>query len=188
MNTTTMLDPDEVSLSDKPGAQLALMREKNGHSLEYVASKLHLRVRVIELLEADAYDDMPEPVFIKGYLRAYAHLLDMDAAPLLETFNNSYIRHEHASDRSLWQSRRQTNKTEHWARWGTGLFALIVVGAVVLWWSKSKDVETLFSAHVRAADASSVQAGGDVRLTDLSNMRSLLSSSNQLPALEFKDE
>ena len=188
MNTTTMLDPDEVSLSDKPGAKLALMREKNGHSLEYVASKLHLRVRVIELLEADAYDEMPEPVFIKGYLRAYAHLLDMDAAPLLETFNYSHMRRELSPERALWQSRRQTNRTEHWVRWGTGLFALVVLVAVVWWWSKNKDVETLFSAHVRAADASSLKTESDVRLTDLSNMRSLLSSSNQLPPLEFKDD
>ncbi len=173
MNTTTTLDPDDTSLSEKPGAKLALMREKSGYSLEYVASKLHLRVRVIELLEADAY----------------AHLLDMDATPLLETFNRTHVAHDSTHERTLWQSRKQTNKAEHWVRWATALFALVVLAAVVLWWSKSKDVETLFTAHVRQADASSTKAEPDVRLTDLSSMRSLLSSTHhQLPPLELKDE
>ena len=188
MSTTTSLDPDEVSWSDRPGAKLASIREKNGHSLEYVASKLHLRVRVIELLEADAYDEMPEPVFIKGYLRAYANLLEVDSAPLLDMFNAFHCDDEPASERTLWQSRKETNRTEHWVRIGTGLFALIVLVAVFGWWAKNKDTETLFSAHVRASDTSTLASETDIRLTDLSNMRSLLSPKEKLPSLEFKDE
>jgi cytoskeleton protein RodZ len=187
MNTTT-LDPDEISLGDKPGAKLASIRNKNGHSIEYVASKLHLRVRVIEFLEADAYDEMPEPVFIKGYLRAYANLLEVDSVPLLAMFNSFYLEDEPDTARTLWQSRKETNRTEHWVRWGTGLFALIVVVAVFGWWLKNKDVETLFSAHVRTADVSALASETDIRLTDLSNMRSLLSSKQKLPDLEYKDE
>ena len=71
----------------KPGAQLALVRAQKGYSLEYVAGKLHLRVRIIELLETDDYQNMPEPVFVKGYLRAYAKLLDVKYQPLLDNFN-----------------------------------------------------------------------------------------------------
>ncbi|MDX2346239.1 MAG: helix-turn-helix domain-containing protein [Legionella sp.] len=183
MNTTTILDPDEISLGNKPGERLALLREKNGHSIEYVASKLHLRVRVIELLETDAYHEMPEPVFIKGYLRAYANLLAVDPAPLLEMFNDVYREDESVSERTLWQSRKQTNQTEHWVRLGTGLFAVLVIMAVFGWWVKNKEVETLFTAHVRAADASQLASETDIRLTDLSNMRSLLSSKQKLPSL-----
>ncbi|MCH9757208.1 MAG: helix-turn-helix domain-containing protein [Gammaproteobacteria bacterium] len=189
MNTTTTLVSDEMSLGDRPGAKLAAVREKNGHSLEYVASKLHLRVRVIELLEADAYEEMPETVFIKGYLRAYANLLGLDPKPLIEMFDGFCIEDKKtSSERTLWQSRRQTNQSEHWVRFGTALFALVVLAAVFGWWVKNKDVETLFSAHVRSADASTSASETDIRLTDLSNMRSLLSSKQKLPPLEFKDE
>ena len=187
MNTTTLVS-DKVSLSDKPGARLASIREKNGHSIEYVASKLHLRVRVIELLEADAYDEMPEPVFIKGYLRAYAHLLEVDSEPLLDLFNDFYLEDEPDTTRPLWQSRRETNRTEHWVRFGTALFAVIVLVAVFGWWVKNKDVETLFTAHVKTTDVSTLASETDIRLTDLSNMRSLLSSKQKLPALEHRDE
>ncbi|MDF1678294.1 MAG: helix-turn-helix domain-containing protein [Legionellaceae bacterium] len=188
MNTTTTLDPDEASWADRPGARLASIREKSGHSIEYVASKLHLRVRVIELLEADAYDEMPESVFIKGYLRAYANLLEVDSVPLLELFHQVYHEDDVSSERTLWQSRKQPNRTEHWARWGAGFFALAVLVAVLGWWLKSKDVETLFSAHVKAADTATLSSEADIRLTDLSNMRSLLSSKQKLPPMEFKDE
>ncbi|MCH9689358.1 MAG: helix-turn-helix domain-containing protein [Gammaproteobacteria bacterium] len=188
MNTTLTLGPDEVPLSDKPGATLAALREKAGHSAEYVASKLHLRVRVIELLEADAYDEMPEPVFIKGYVRAYANLLEIDSAPLLALFHACYREEESMSERTLWQSRKQTNPTEHWFRLGTGFFAVIVLIAVLGWWIQHKDVESLFSEHVKGADISALASETNIRLTDLSNMRSLLSSKQELPPTGFKDE
>ncbi len=186
--STTTLASDEFSLGDKPGAILASIRGKNGHSLEYVASKLHLRVRVIELLEQDAYDEMPESVFIKGYLRAYANLLEVDSEPLLELFHSQHIEEE-PSERTLWQSRRErSSRTEHWVRLGTALFAVAVLIAVVGWWLKNKEVESFFSTHVRAPETSKLASETDIRLTDLSNMRSLLSPKQQLPSLEQKDD
>lgn len=187
MNKTTTSDSDEVFSNGGPGAQLASIRKKHKYSLEYVANKLHLRVRMIELLEADAYAEMPEPVFVKGYLRAYAKLLDIDPSPLLELFQRFYVYEESPPERLLWQSRKQTNHTERWARVGTALFALVVLGAVLGWWIKNKEIETLFSAHVKTTDTSKLASESEVRLTDLSNMRSLL-SPKKLHDLEFKNE
>lgn len=189
MNTTTLAS-DEFSLGEKPGAILASIREENGHSVEYVASKLHLRVRVIELLEQDAYDQMPESVFIKGYLRAYANLLEIESEPLLQLFNAQYIEEE-PSERTLWQSRREkSSRAERWVRFGTALFAMAVLIAVVGWWLKNKEVESFFSAHVKTSDATTSTSSSetDIRLTDLSGMRSLLSPKQQLPSLEQSDD
>lgn len=69
-----------------PGQQLAQARETQGHSQEYVAECLHLRVKTIELLEVDAYDQLPQPVFIQGYFRAYAKLLGLAPEPFLEQY------------------------------------------------------------------------------------------------------
>jgi cytoskeleton protein RodZ len=181
------LDEDEMALIDRPGARLAALREKRGHSMAYVASKLHLRVRVIELLEADAYDEMPEAVFIKGYLRAYANLLEVESAPLLELFNAFYLEEEGGTERTLWQSRRPINRTENWVRYGTGAFALLVIIAVFGWWVKNKDIESVFSAQVGTADTRKLAAETDIQLTDLSNMRSLLSPPQKSSVLETPD-
>jgi len=188
MNTTPIMDNiEEYSEKNKPGAQLAAIRTQQGYSTEYVAEKLHLRVRVIELLEADEYYKMPEPVFIKGYFRAYAKLLNIHADPLLEMFNNSY-KIEQKSEKALWQSRREPNKAEHAIRWVTGIFAIIALSAVTVWWYTNKDNEQLLPSSISRVDASINKSESEIRLTDLSKMRSLLSSHNQIDGGENEGE
>ena len=66
-----------------PGVQLASIRQQKGYTVEYVANKLHLRVRIIELIENSEFNLLPEPVFVKGYLRAYSKLLGISPEPFL---------------------------------------------------------------------------------------------------------
>lgn len=179
MSTIFTTDESEINVREKPGAQLAAERIQKGYSVEYVANKLHLRMHLIELLEADNYQQMPEPVFIKGYLRAYAKLLDVAAQPLLDTFNRIYS-NERKPEKALWQSRRETNKAEHVVRWLTGLFALAVLIAVTMWWQSNKENEHLFSANVHHVKLSKNQSETEIRLTDLSKMRSLLANNDAL--------
>ena len=183
MTTAVTMDEMNDTLGFSPGARLASIRLQQGYSTEYVAGKLHLRVRIIELLEADDFALLPEPVFIKGYLRAYAKLLGVPSDPFLDLFHQLY-KPERVPEKTLWQGRRETNRAEHAIRWLTGCFALIVVIAVVTWWYTNKDNQRLFPASVSHADASNTKTETDIRLTDLSKMRSILSSPSQLDSLE----
>lgn len=183
MNTTVSEPEVAEEAASKPGAHLAASRLQKGYSAEYVAGKLHLRVRIIELLEADDYLNMPEPVFIKGYIRAYAKLLGETPDPLLNSFNAIY-QPDRKLEKALWQGRRETNKVEHAVRWLTGVFALLVLTAVVMWWYSNKDNERVFSAHVSQTEALSNKSEAEIRLTDLSKMRSLLSPSSPLQTQE----
>ena len=187
MNITVAMDENTEDSQFKPGAQLAVERQHRGFSQEYVAEKLHLRVRTIELLEADEYHSLPEPVFIKGYLRAYANLISVPVQPLLDVFNQLYKQPERAPEKALWQSRRETNKAEHAIRWLTGFFAIMVLTAVAVWWYTNKDNERLFPASVSHADASPSKSETEIRLTDLSKMRSLLSPHSQLDTVETNE-
>ena len=178
MNTTVIMDDTIGDIDDKPGARLAAVRILQGYTPEYVAGKLHLRVRIIELLEADDYKSLPELVFVRGYLRAYAKLLGVPVEPLLEVFNNNH-KSEHKTEKALWQSRRETNRAEHAIRWLTGFFAIIVLVAVAMWWYTNKDNERLFPSNISRNNISPNKSETEIRLTDLSKMRSLLSSRNQ---------
>lgn len=186
MNTTEIMDEIHNGTQEKPGMQLARVREKKGYSQEYVAGKLHLRVRIIELLETDDYDQMPEPVFIKGYLRAYAKLLGVPVEPLLEIFNSMYAT-ERKLEKALWQSKRESHKGERVVRLLTGLITIGAIVAVGIWWQKNKDSQQLFSSkssHVEAV-ITPVQSETEIRLTDLSKMRSVLTpNNNQITPLE----
>jgi cytoskeleton protein RodZ len=57
------------------GAFLRDLRTRRGVSLEEIARKTRVAPRYLEALEADAYDDLPAPVFIRGFIRAYCQAL-----------------------------------------------------------------------------------------------------------------
>jgi cytoskeleton protein RodZ len=59
------------------GAKLKQAREQQGLSVDDVAASLKLLPRIIDSLESDNYQALPEPVFIKGYVRLYAELLHL---------------------------------------------------------------------------------------------------------------
>lgn len=182
MNTTATADESHEVLPQNPGTLLAEARKQKGYSQEYVAGKLHLRARIIELLERDDYQQMPEPVFIKGYLRAYAKLLEVDPEPILEIYNH-YHATEKKLDKALWQSRRESNKAERLIRWFTLFFAVGVMVAIGLWWQKNKDAQ-LYSNHLSQAELGEGKNKPDVRVTDLTKMQSILSSERQLTPVE----
>ncbi|GGM91539.1 hypothetical protein GCM10007092_00600 [Thermus composti] len=71
------------------GERLRAAREEKGLSLKEAARALALRVEVLEALEACRFEDLPEPALARGYLRRYAHLLDLDPGPLLALFPQS---------------------------------------------------------------------------------------------------
>lgn len=171
MNTSTVTDESKVRLIENPGAQLARLREKRGFTQEYVAGKLHLRVKIISLLEADEYQNLPEPVFIKGYIRAYTKLLGVNPEPFLLTFNNQYAS-EKKPEKALWQSRRESNHGERLVRWFTALIAFVAIGGVSFWWQKNKGVEVASSEKIQSvANHNSAKS-----IIPLSQMQSLFSA------------
>lgn len=71
---------------DGPGQRLRRIRQSKNLELSKVATELHLRVPVLQSLESDAFDRLPEPVFVRGYLRSYARYLGVDERPILECY------------------------------------------------------------------------------------------------------
>ncbi|MDI1351354.1 MAG: helix-turn-helix domain-containing protein [bacterium] len=186
MNTIATMDEINNSEIDNPGLQLSTIRQQKGYSTEYVANKLHLRVRVIELIENGDFHLLPEPVFVKGYLRAYSKLLGVSPDPFLAVFNAQYI-FEKKPERTLWQSKRESHKAEHIIRWFTVVFAIGVLVAVGLWWQKNREVQPSYSNEIKEtpADLSLNQTTTtEIKLTDLSKMQSLLTPDSQMTPLE----
>ena len=65
------------------GDTLRRTREAQGLSISEVANALKLNPRQIEALESGRFDQLPGLAFTRGFLRNYARLLKIDAAPLL---------------------------------------------------------------------------------------------------------
>lgn len=77
------LKPDENKLS--AGNALATARRRQNLSLMDAAQHLKLGVKQLEALEADDYAKLPGRTFVRGFIRNYAKLLQIDPEPLLDT-------------------------------------------------------------------------------------------------------
>lgn len=65
------------------GAQLAALREARSWTTQQIASQLNLADRQIQALEADNYAALPGIAIVRGFIRAYAKILQADPAPIL---------------------------------------------------------------------------------------------------------
>lgn len=85
MNDTEVFE--QRGIIDGPGAILRRAREAKGLDVAAVAAMLHLTEYRIQAIEADDFDSLPEPVFVRGYLKNYARLLDEPAGPVLDAYS-----------------------------------------------------------------------------------------------------
>jgi cytoskeleton protein RodZ len=75
--------------ANAPGARLAAARITHGLSIEGVAHQLKFSPRQIEALEGDRYDALPGVAVVRGMVRGYARLVQLDAEPLLEALRDA---------------------------------------------------------------------------------------------------
>lgn len=72
-----------------PGARLAEARTARGLSVEAVAHQLKFAPRQIAALEQDRYDILPGAAVVRGMVRGYARLVELDPEPLLASLRDS---------------------------------------------------------------------------------------------------
>lgn len=65
------------------GATLLMERRRQGLSLGDISRQLKLSVRQVEALERDDYSGFTGPVFVHGFIRNYAKLLNLGPDPLI---------------------------------------------------------------------------------------------------------
>ncbi len=76
-------DPIQQTGLAAVGARLAKARDQQQRTIESVASDLHLRLEVVRAIENGDEAQLPAMTFIRGYIRAYARLLALDAGALV---------------------------------------------------------------------------------------------------------
>jgi DNA-binding XRE family transcriptional regulator len=69
-----------------PGLKMRKARTALSISVEEAAASLGLTERILKALEADDYGKLPADVYVRGYIRSYCSLLNIDAAAILQAF------------------------------------------------------------------------------------------------------
>ena len=68
------------------GNVLKAAREAQGLSIHEVCSQLRLGIKQIQAIEQDDFDKLPQPSIVRGFIRNYARLLNIDVQPILEAY------------------------------------------------------------------------------------------------------
>ena len=89
MNQADRQHPEPTPLTSQvsAGQILSSRRQSWGLTVEEIAKNLNLGVETIEAIERDDYDRLPGSTFVKGYIRSYAKIMELDSEKVLETLN-----------------------------------------------------------------------------------------------------
>ena len=77
---------DVLDMTTLPGLQMRKARTNMSISVEEAATSLGLTERSVKALESDDYEKLPSAVYIRGYIRRYCSLLNIDETPVLKGF------------------------------------------------------------------------------------------------------
>ncbi|MBD2068902.1 helix-turn-helix domain-containing protein [Leptolyngbya sp. FACHB-671] len=81
------LNPTQLEQLKEIGVQLHQTREQQSKSLEEVAAKTFIPLRLLQAIEVGQAAVLPEPVFIQGFIRRYGDLVGLDGMALSKQFS-----------------------------------------------------------------------------------------------------
>lgn len=81
-NIPTSIEPGDLS------ALLVEYRETANLSVDQIAEALCLSPNSIKALEAEDFDRLPEPPYVRGYLRSYARFAEQDSTRIINVYNS----------------------------------------------------------------------------------------------------
>ena len=142
-----------------PGDTLRQARESNGWSLAEVALKLNLTTTSLGNLEAGAFDKLPGHTFARGYIRAYAKLLGIDQAVLVQEFDQFTGTDSQGSNvHGLGRIEEPVRVSHTILRIVSLLLLIAVIGGGFVWWQdqtsqRAKDLTSNAMEHVEVESA-----------------------------------
>ncbi len=83
-----MSSPEQNAADQTVGEILKQLREKHKLSVKDIATRMRLDPRLIESLEANDLDTLPAAIYIRGYIRSYAKIIEADADSLVALYDN----------------------------------------------------------------------------------------------------
>lgn len=128
------------------GALLKAKRTEKNIAIGEVAERLKFSAKQIESLESGDYKGLPEPIFVKGFIKTYGRFLGLDTDQVTSLLNEvfpsqvSAVPAATATENQTSLNFQDQKKSKSFPRWlPLVVVAALVVGAVYLWQSKSTE-------------------------------------------------
>lgn len=142
------------------GGILRDARERMGMSVEDVAGRLKFAPRQITALEEGAFDQLPEPAFVRGFVRSYARLVQVEEAALLQALPSPKVQEapvERAAKRELLPGAAAVRAQN--VRWLAGALAVALVLGVLAWQHEGTQVAPKPQASAKVEPEAKPAAG-----------------------------
>ncbi|MFZ0788611.1 MAG: RodZ domain-containing protein, partial [Chromatiaceae bacterium] len=125
--------------AESPGRRLRVQRQSKGLEIVRIASQLHLRPSLVEALEHDQYEKLPNSVFVAGYLRNYARLLGMDPEAIVSAYRAANPNVEPPPPRVVRTAKSEIGSSHILVRLVSLALIAGVIGMLALWWQNRAD-------------------------------------------------
>ena len=139
------------------GATLRAAREARHMSEIDLARALRLEPRVVRALETEDFAALSAPAFVRGYLRAVARELKLDAEALLARFD---ALGDHAAPQLAdFESRAplEITSSSRIVRYTTVALALVMLALIVLWWRSHEDRDFSMLKYLAESNPSAIE-------------------------------
>ena len=146
---STAMPTDAQSDNARIGEILRQARESASYSIAYVAGQTHLNEEVIVALENDQFDQLPSDVFVKGYIRSYAKLLELDSKELLAAYpGNRDVQTETVVPQIKKAKKLNSSGVDPIVIWSSVTVVVILSGLLMTWWVYQEDSDPVELASV----------------------------------------
>ncbi|MDR3492588.1 MAG: helix-turn-helix domain-containing protein [Gammaproteobacteria bacterium] len=116
------------------GATLKAARERLQLSDKEVAARLHLKPKIITNIESEQFDKGLPSIFLRGYLRSYAKLLNFSDDQINQLLSELEISNPSTETPTVKTPLPTINYDTNYANWATLLIIFLVISMVGLWW------------------------------------------------------
>lgn len=117
-------------ITEHIGEKLRGAREAKSMSIEEIARRLNLEAQVVDGLESNNYQDLPEPAYVRGYLLSYIRLMELPES-LLKSFDEANPMNVPLLPGN--RPARSACSDDGWVKCISGGLVVILVIVVVLW-------------------------------------------------------
>lgn len=151
-----------------PGEFLGDTRRKLGLEPDNVAQILHLSRYQIEAIEANDYEHLPEPTYVRGYLRSYCQLLNISPDSVIDSYNEA-VGGWKATTYSGLTVERQIGSSDNVVRFATLGVIGVVFGLAIVWWLGENEAPAIVPAptEVAATPSNGIENNADAVAEEL---------------------
>lgn len=161
VNDTAEMQADDV-VAQSLGAVLKRARERQSLRVEDVARELRLSVRQIEALERDDHAGLPGRTFVRGFVRHYARLAQLDQDEAVALYDRD---HPTGEGLHIQAPSQHISYSDHharpWIKWTLLGFILVMLASwgVLQWMGPVQDLSADFGTQGTGEAAHSAVSG-----------------------------